>query len=59
MLDKMRKVALTPNVISFSAAIPACAKGGQWERACSLLHKMRQVGFTSNIISFSAVISAC
>ena len=46
-------------MISFSAAISACEKGGQWERALSLLGKMRKAGITSNVISFSAAISAC
>eukprot|EP00973_Karenia_brevis_P026441 3647583-Karenia_brevis.AAC.1 len=36
------------DVISFNAAIPACKKGGQWQRVVPLFDKMRQLaGITS------------
>ena len=34
---------MSPNVISFSAAVAACAKGGLWNEALALLEQMRQV----------------
>jgi len=34
---------VSPNVISFSAAVAACAKGGLWNEALALLEQMRQV----------------
>ena len=46
-------------MIIFSAAISACEKGGQWERALSLLDEMRESGVTPNVFSFNAAISAC
>merc|ERR1712151_1120289 len=52
-------MSVTRDVISFSAAISACEKGGQWERALSLLEEMRDMSVTRNVISFSAAISAC
>jgi pentatricopeptide repeat protein len=55
----MRAAGVAPNVISFNAAISACEKGGQWQRALSLLEEMRAAGVTPNVISFSAAISAC
>jgi pentatricopeptide repeat protein len=55
----MRAVGVEPNVISFSAAISACEKGGQWERALGLLGEMRAVGVEPDVISFNAVIQAC
>ena len=55
----MRRAGLTFDVFSFSAAISACEKGGQWERALSLLDEMRERGVTPDVISFNAVISAC
>eukprot|EP00973_Karenia_brevis_P041471 5737772-Karenia_brevis.AAC.1 len=55
----MCKAGVTSDVISCSAAISACKKGGQWEHALSLLQKMRKTGMTCNVISFSAAISAC
>ena len=50
---------VTPDVISFSAAISACEKGGQWERALALLEEMRERAWSRNVISFNAAISAC
>ena len=55
--DQMRKVDLTPNVISFNAAISASEKGRQWEGAGSLLDKMRKVALTPNVISFNAAVT--
>ena len=34
---------MSPNVISFGAAVAACAKGGLWNEALALLEQMRQV----------------
>ena len=39
----MQDRGVQPNVISFSAAISACEKGGQWERALELLEEMHPV----------------
>ena len=50
---------MTPDVITFSAAISACEKGGQWQRALALLDEMRAARVTPDVITFSAAISAC
>ena len=42
-LEDMRARALTPDVISYSAAMSACEKGGEWEWAPSLLTEMRDL----------------
>ena len=47
------------NVISFNAVISACEKGGQWQRALSLLDDMHRAGVTLNAISFNAAILTC
>jgi len=59
LLDGMRAAGVTPNVISYNAAISACEKGRQWEKAVSLLDGMRAAGVTPNVISYSAAIQAC
>ena len=59
LLDEMRVAAVAPNVISYSAAISACEKGGRWEQAVSLLDEMREAGVLPNVVSFNAAISAC
>ena len=58
-------------MISFSVAISACEKGGQWQRALALFGDMRKVGVTRmlegicragvtlSVISFRVAISAC
>ena len=48
-----------PNVISCSAAISACEKGGEWEQALSLLSSMPGVQVMPIVISCNAAISAC
>ena len=50
---------LTPNVVSFNAAIGACEKGKQWEEALGLLLEMAHQLLTPNVVSWSAAISAC
>ena len=41
LLKEMRASGVAPNVITYNAAISACEKGGQWERALSLLEEVR------------------
>ena len=55
----MRRCGCEPDVYSFNAAISACEKGGQWERALSLLSEMPRCGIEPDVYSFSAAISAC
>ena len=55
----MCKAGVTMDVISFSAAISACEKGGQWQRAMCVLDDMLKAGVTGNVISLNAAISAC
>eukprot|EP00973_Karenia_brevis_P071854 9985775-Karenia_brevis.AAC.1 len=56
---ELRREGLLPDMITFSAAISACEKGGQWERVAPLLDEMRRKDLVPNVISFSAAISAC
>eukprot|EP00933_Yihiella_yeosuensis_P059746 TRINITY_DN6135_c0_g1_i9.p1 TRINITY_DN6135_c0_g1~~TRINITY_DN6135_c0_g1_i9.p1 ORF type:complete len:145 (+),score=13.01 TRINITY_DN6135_c0_g1_i9:237-671(+) len=50
---------LRKNEISYSAAISACEKGGQWQTALNLLSLMHQSRVVPNVISYSAAIRAC
>ena len=42
------------NVTDFSAAISACEKGGQWQRALSLFDHMCKASVTMDVISLAA-----
>ena len=59
MLQEMVHQLLTPNVVSWSAAISACEKGKQWEGALGLLQEMVHQLLTPNVVSWSAAISSC
>ena len=50
---------LTPNVMSWNAAISACGKGKQWVGTLGLLHEMVHQLLTPNVVSWNAAISAC
>ena len=47
------------NVISYSAAISACEKGGQWQHALALLQTMCNGRVWPDTVSYGAAISAC
>merc|ERR1711904_608783 len=53
------KTWATPNTISYSAAITAREKGGQWHHALGLLQIMWTEKIWPNTTSHSAGISAC
>jgi pentatricopeptide repeat protein len=60
MLETMEtERGLVPNDRTYNAAISACAKGGQWQQALSLLQEMREKGVIPDRITYSAAISAC
>ncbi len=50
---------LTPDVVSFTAAISACEKGKQWEGGLVLLPEVAHELLALNVGSFSAAIGAC
>ena len=51
MLLEMVHQSLTPNVVSWSAAISACEKGKQWEGALGLLQEMVRQLLTPDVVS--------
>merc|ERR1712224_871738 len=56
-LDNMERKGLTPNVISFSAAIAACHK--QPKIAMELLTRMQKCGVKPNIITINNSLATC
>ena len=59
LLRKMEGRGLSPNVITYNAAISACEKGEQWEYALALLRRMEARRLRPDAISYCATISAC
>ena len=51
LLQEMVHQLLTPNVVSWSAAISACEKGKQWEGALGLLQEMVHQLLTPDVVS--------
>ena len=50
------RYGVKPNVITYNAAISACEKGRQWERALELLRDMEGKGVEPDVITYNAVI---
>ena len=59
MLQEMLHRSLTPDVVSYSAAISPCEKGKHWEEALRLLQEITHRSLTPTVVSYSAAISAC
>ncbi|MDD9952575.1 MAG: hypothetical protein OXT67_13525 [Zetaproteobacteria bacterium] len=59
MLDQMKSAGITPNVISYNAAISVCEKAGDRDGALQLLLQMQQGGIRPDEISYNAAIAAC
>jgi pentatricopeptide repeat protein len=57
-LAKLRAGSVA-KVITYNAAISACEKCFQWERALSLLIGLQQSSLRSTIVSYNAAVSAC
>ena len=53
----MRRKGLEPSVITYSAAISACEKGKQPDKALELLEDMQWRGLKPNMITYNAEIS--
>lgn len=50
---------MVPDVVSYNAAISACGRAQQWEKALELLVTMEERGLVPTLISYSAAIGAC
>merc|ERR1712174_165257 len=59
IFDEMKRNNVWPDVISYSAAISACEKGGETAKALEIFDEMKQNNVWPDVISYSAAISAC
>ena len=62
LLQEMKDSGITPDTITFSAAISACEKAGgndAMTNALTLLQEMKDSGIKPNTITYKAAISAC
>ena len=55
----MQRRGVQPDVITWNAAISACEKGAQWERALEMFEEMQRRGLQPDVITWNAVISSC
>ena len=59
-LQEMTDAGVAPNAINFNAAMSACVKGEEWDKALYLLQQMRGTpGVEPDVISLSVAILAC
>lgn len=72
LMAEMRAEGVAPDAFTFTTAITACGKAGQWERALGLLEEMEGAGqpqegggqqstvaIAPNVAAINAAISAC
>jgi pentatricopeptide repeat domain-containing protein 1 len=58
-LKDMEQAGVSPNVITYSSAITACDRAGEWQQALQLQKHMTDVAAVQpNAITYSAVMSA-
>ena len=55
----MQKARIQADVIIFNAALSACEKDAQWQRALSLFDGIQKIRIQPDVITFSVTISAC
>eukprot|EP00434_Breviolum_minutum_P025667 symbB.v1.2.022682.t1/scaffold2025.1/size93651/5 len=59
LFSEMPMVSVEQNIITFSAAISACEKAGEWRSALNILWEMKGRKLSADTIACSAAISAC
>lgn len=57
--DDMLSSGITPNVVTWSSLISACANSGLVEQAFQLFEEMRQAGCEPNSQCFNTLLHAC
>eukprot|EP00439_Symbiodinium_sp_Y106_P042942 s5603_g5.t1 len=59
LLDLMTDALVSPDVITYSAAITVCGSKSQWQQALQVLAGMHEARTVPNQITYGAAISAC
>ena len=55
----MHAKGIPANTITYNAAISACGKGWQWQRALQLMEEMQAKGIPANTTTYNTAIRAC
>jgi pentatricopeptide repeat domain-containing protein 1 len=59
LMEKMKRVGIQPNVVTYCTAMKACQKGGQWEQALAFIPLMRKEGVAPNSHVYTVALNAC
>jgi pentatricopeptide repeat protein len=58
-ISRLLQRRFTPDLLSYSAAIDACAKEGQWQQAVSCLSTMQDRGILPDVVAYTTVLHVC
>ena len=58
LFEAMPKAQIQGDVISYNAAISACAKGGQWQEALTLFHGKAHGQLQPNRVTLNALFDS-
>jgi pentatricopeptide repeat protein len=56
-LREMDARSIKPNARSYTIAVDACGRGGEWRRALALLEEMEIRGIPANVSTFGALLA--
>jgi pentatricopeptide repeat protein len=59
LIADMEKRGMTPNPLSYHAAVSACANAKQWQKAISTMDALSSSGFIGGTATYNAALGAC
>lgn len=56
LLAEARSQGLSPNIVTFTTAVEACASAGKYDVVLSLLEQMSSEGVDPTVVTFSSAL---